>query len=371
MTPYRDLICVVGARPNFMKAAPILRALAVKPTPFRPRLVHTGQHYDHGLSGVFLERLGLEAVDAHLGVGSGPHGQQTAGILSAFEAYLLGRPAPPAGVVVVGDVNSTLAAALAAVKLGIPVAHVEAGLRSGDRTMPEEINRFLTDAIAEVLFVSEPSGLDNLWREGTPVDRVFLVGNVMIDTLVAELPTARALDMPARMGLLARRYAVATVHRPANVDDPERLRAVLEFLAEVGRHLPVVFPVHPRTRARLAEYGCLERFGRTPGLQLKDPQGYHEHLGLMAEAALVLTDSGGVQEETTFLGTPCLTLRPNTERPITVSEGTNTLVGSDYGYALKLVESVLDGSYKQSNAIAGWDGLAAERIVEILGRVWG
>jgi UDP-N-acetylglucosamine 2-epimerase (non-hydrolysing) len=370
MTPPRDLIFVVGARPNFMKVAPILRALVPQSTAFQPRVVHTGQHYDHGLSGVFLEHLRLAEIAAQLGVGSGPHGQQTARILEAFEAYLLARSAPPCGVVVVGDVNSTFAAALAAVKLGIPVAHVEAGLRSGDRTMPEEINRILTDAIAEILLVSEPSGLGNLRREGVPDDRVFLVGNVMIDTLVAELPAARALGMPARVLDSAKPYALVTVHRPTNVDDPEQLRAVLEFLADVGQRVPVVFPMHPRTRSRLVQHGLLERFGRVPGLYLSDPLGYHEHLGLMTEAALVLTDSGGVQEETTFLGIPCLTLRPNTERPITVTEGTNTLVGPDFGLALKLVESVLAGSYKTGRSISGWDGHAAERIVDVLGRVW-
>jgi UDP-N-acetylglucosamine 2-epimerase (non-hydrolysing) len=371
MTVPRDLIIVVGARPNFMKVAPILRVLAAQPGAFRPRVVHTGQHYDRGLSGVFLEHLGLSDIEAQLGSGSGTHGQQTARILEGFEGYLLGRPASPAGVVVVGDVNSTFAAALAAVKLGIPVAHVEAGLRSGDRTMPEEINRILTDATAEILLVSEPSGLNNLWREGVPGDRVFLVGNVMIDTLKAELPAARALGMPARMAGKAEPYALVTLHRPANVDDPERLEAVLEFLTRVGRRIPVVFPMHPRTRSRLVQHGLLERFGRAPGLHLGDPLGYHEHLGLMAEATVVLTDSGGVQEETAYLGIPCLTLRPNTERPITVTEGTNTLVGSDFGLALKLVESVLDGTYKTGRPIAGWDGHAAERIVEVLEKVWG
>jgi len=366
----RDLIFVVGARPNFVKVAPILRALAAPPAMFRPCLVHTGQHYDWELSGVFLQQLGLSKPDVDLGVGSGLHGRQTGRILEAFEAYLVGRPSLPHGVVVVGDVNSTVASALAAAKLGVPVAHVEAGLRSGDRTMPEEINRILTDAVAEVFLVSEPSGLNNLWREGVPGDRVFLVGNVMIDTLAAELPAARALGMPARVGLAPKDYALVTLHRPTNVDDPERLRAVVEFLMDVGQRLPVVFPAHPRTRTRLTEQGLLERILETPSLRFSDPLGYREHLGLLTDAALVLTDSGGIQEETTFLGIPCLTLRFNTERPITVTEGTNTLVGSDFSLALKLVESILSGAYKPGHPISCWDGHTAERIVDVLGRVW-
>jgi UDP-N-acetylglucosamine 2-epimerase (non-hydrolysing) len=360
---------VAGARPNFMKVAPVLRAMGASGGRLAPRLVHTGQHYDEGMSGIFFRDLGIREPDLHLGVGSGTHGQQTARILAAYEEHLLRTP--PAAVVVVGDVNSTLACTLAAAKLGIPVAHVEAGLRSFDRSMPEEINRVVTDALADLLLVSEPAGEENLRREGVADGRIRYVGNVMIDTLVRELPAARALGVPASLGLPASGYAYVTLHRPSNVDDPGRLGRGVEMLRGLGGRLPVVFPVHPRTRERLREAGLEGALSGAPGVRALDPLGYRESLGLMAGARLVLTDSGGVQEETTHLGVPCLTLRPNTERPVTVSLGTNTVVGEEIERVLPLVEEVLAGRGRKGRPIPGWDGHAAERVAAALAERYG
>jgi UDP-N-acetylglucosamine 2-epimerase (non-hydrolysing) len=365
------LILVAGARPNFMKVAPVLRALASRDHTFAPMLVHTGQHYDDGMSDVFFRQLGIPEPDAHLGVGSGAHGAQTARILATFEERLLALSLRPRGVVVVGDVNSTMACALAAVKLGIPVAHVEAGLRSFDRTMPEEINRLVTDAVADLLLVSEPAGEENLHREGIQPERIRYAGNVMIDTLTHELDAARALDMAASLGLSRGNFAYVTLHRPSNVDNPERLGALVGFLEALARQLPVVFPVHPRTAERLRIAGFAARLESAANVWLSPPLGYRESLGLMATARLAITDSGGVQEETTFLGIPCLTLRPNTERPVTVSAGTNTVVGDDLGLAGRLVDDILAGRYKRGQAIRGWDGHAAERVVDALVEAWG
>ena len=355
---------VAGARPNFMKVAPILRAIRSSAGPLAPRLVHTGQHYDEGMSGVFFRDLGIGEPDVYLGVGSGTHGQQTARILAAYEEHLLRTP--PAAVVVVGDVNSTMACTLAAVKLGIPVAHVEAGLRSFDRGMPEEINRLVTDTLADLLLVSEPAGEENLRREGIADGRIRYVGNVMIDTLVRELEAARALGVAARLGLPASGFFYVTLHRPSNVDDPGRLGRLVSMLSSLGARLPVVFPVHPRTRERLRAARLEATLSEAPGVLLLEPLGYRESLGLMAGARLVLTDSGGVQEETSHLGVPCLTLRPNTERPVTVSVGTNTVVGEEIERVLPLVEEVLAGRYKRGQPIPGWDGHAAERVAAAL-----
>ena len=355
---------VAGARPNFMKVAPILRAMGSPPGPLAARLVHTGQHYDEGMSGVFFRDLGIGEPDVYLGVGSGTHGQQTARILAAYEEHLLRTP--PVAVVVVGDVNSTMACTLAAVKLGIPVAHVEAGLRSFDRGMPEEINRLVTDTLADLLLVSEPAGEENLRREGIADSRVLYVGNVMIDTLVRELPAALSLGTASSLGLPASGFLYVTLHRPSNVDDPSRLARVVAMLRSLGARLPVVFPVHPRTRERLRAAGLETALSGAPDVRVLEPLGYRESLSLMAGARLVLTDSGGVQEETSHLGVPCLTLRPNTERPVTVSVGTNTVVGEEIERVLPLVEEVLAGRYKRGQPIPGWDGHAAERVAAAL-----
>lgn len=334
-------------------------------------LIHTGQHYDVSMSDVFFEQLGIRTPDVHLNIGSGSHGFQTGKLLIAIEEYLLNAPIRPCGVVVVGDVNSTAAATLAAVKLGIPVAHVEAGLRSFDRGMPEEINRLVTDAIADLLLVSEPAGMANLAREGIASDKIRYVGNVMIDTLVQQLSTAKQLRMPTRLGLVPGQYGVITLHRPSNVDDPTRLQQLTDWLIDIAKKVPLVFPVHPRTSERLEQFGLATQLRTAAGMHWTTPLGYRENLGLMSEAKFVLTDSGGVQEETTFLNVPCLTLRNNTERPVTVTQGTNTLVGQDLSAARKLVDEICAGTYKSGQAIEGWDGRAAERIVELLIREWG
>ena len=361
-----EITVVAGARPNFMKVAPILRAL--RATPLVARLVHTGQHYDAAMSDIFFQQLGIPEPDVHLGVGSGPHGQQTARILEAFESYLVNSQPTQRGVVVVGDVNSTVACSLAASKLGIRVAHVEAGLRSFDRAMPEEINRVVTDAIADLLFVSEPAGEDNLRREGVPAHKINYVGNVMIDTLVAQLPNADSLDINATFGLESGSYALVTLHRPSNVDDPERLAALIDLLIYASESVRVFFTVHPRTRERLCSSGLS---GKLDGrVVLSPPLGYLENLALMKGAKLVLTDSGGMQEETTFLGVPCLTLRTSTERPITVSLGTNTIVGDDLTRAYRACDEVLAGRYQRGQAIRGWDGRASERIAAVLTDAW-
>jgi len=355
---------VAGARPNFMKVAPILREMDRRG--LECRFVHTGQHYDDAMSDTFLRELGIRAPDVHLGVGSGSHGVQTARVLTAFEAHLL--QAPCACVVVVGDVNSTMACTLAASKLGVPVAHVEAGLRSFDRTMPEEINRVVTDAVADLLLVSEPAGLENLAREGVPPERVAYVGNVMIDTLVAELPAARSATILAELELAERSYAYVTLHRPATVDSKDRLEAAVALLECLSLQLPVVFAVHPRTRGRLEAGQLYERLSRNAAIRLLTPQPYRASLRLMASARMVLTDSGGIQEETSYLGVPCVTLRPNTERPVTTTVGTNVVVGEDVANAWGPIGEILAGRQRTGRPIPGWDGCAAGRIVDELVR---
>lgn len=365
-----DLVFVAGARPNFMKIAPILRALEARDNAVPAVLVHTGQHYDTSMSDVFFEQLGIRTPDVHLEVGSGTHGAQTARIITAFEEYLLGRDTPPHGVVVVGDVNSTMGCTLVASKLHIPVAHVEAGLRSFDRRMPEEINRVVTDAVADLLLVSEPDGLRNLEKEGIASERVVYIGNVMIDSLVHQLELAKQIDMASKLDLEAKNLALVTLHRPSNVDTADRLSALVDFLGRVGEKIPVVFPVHPRTNNRLREFGLRERLDGFDGVRLLDPLGYRENLSLMQSAKLVISDSGGIQEETTFLGVPCITLRPNTERPVTVTEGTNTVVGEDLDRAWSVVNDVLEGKGKPGKAIDGWDGRAGERVIDALLSAW-
>jgi UDP-N-acetylglucosamine 2-epimerase (non-hydrolysing) len=367
----REVVFVAGARPNFMKVAPMLRAARSLGAPFATPLVHTGQHYDAAMSDVFFDELGIPTPDAHLNVGSGSHGAQTARVLEGFESWLTARGDRVRGVVVVGDVNSTMACTIAAAKMNIPVAHVEAGLRSFDRTMPEEINRMVTDSIADLLLPSEPAGVENLAREGVDPRRVVFVGNTMIDTVAQQLPAARALDVPASLGLSPRGYVLVTLHRPSNVDDPSRLRALVELLGRVTERAAVVFPAHPRTRARLDAFGLLPALTANPRLRLLDPLAYRQNLALMADARLVLTDSGGIQEESTYLGVPCLTLRTNTERPVTVTLGTNTLVGEDLGMAERLVNEILAGRYKAGLPVEGWDGRASERIIGVLTERWG
>jgi UDP-N-acetylglucosamine 2-epimerase (non-hydrolysing) len=358
------VLCVVGARPNFMKMAPILRALAAHEPPIPMLLVHTGQHYDEQMSDQLFRDLKLPRPDINLEVGSGSHAVQTAEVMRRFEPLLDAHH--PSCVIVVGDVNSTLACTLVAVKKHVPVVHVEAGLRSGDRLMPEEINRVLTDQVADRLYTTERSAADNLAREGVAAERVCFAGNVMIDSLLSSREAARdpAQTLAAHgldPALLAQGYGVVTMHRPSNVDDPATLEALLRTLGEVAQKLPLVFALHPRTR------GNIERFGLGSLLDarrtaLLPPQGYLEMLGLMSRATLMLTDSGGLQEESTALGVPCLTLRENTERPITVEQGTNTLVGRDREAILQGVEQVLAGRGKSGRVPELWDGHAAERI---------
>ncbi|HEY2924056.1 MAG TPA: UDP-N-acetylglucosamine 2-epimerase (non-hydrolyzing) [Candidatus Eisenbacteria bacterium] len=353
-----EILCVVGARPNFMKMAPILIALGDHPH-VRPFLVHTGQHYDEDMSRIFFDELGLPQPDRDLEVGSDTHARQTARIMTAFEPLLEERA--PKLVVVVGDVNSTLACSLVAVKLGVPVAHVEAGLRSRDRTMPEEINRLLTDAVSDLLFATSPDAVENLISEGIDRAKIHLVGNPMIDTLRRHLQTARHRDTLARLGLSAGKYALVTLHRPGNVDDPANLRRVLAALEEIANRITVVFPVHPRTTERLRGNGIV-----ASRVRLLNPLGYLDFLALMAGAQLVLTDSGGIQEETTVLGVPCLTLRANTERPITISEGTNRLIGADPGGIVPAMEAILAGDVPPRRAPALWDGQAGSRIASVI-----
>jgi UDP-N-acetylglucosamine 2-epimerase (non-hydrolysing) len=358
------LVAVAGARPNFMKIAPLLRELGRRPR-FEVFLVHTGQHYDEAMSIGFFRELGIAEPDVNLGVGSGTHAEMTAEVLRRVEPILAERR--PDALVVVGDVNSTLAATLAASKLGVPVAHVEAGLRSFDRGMPEEINRILTDAISRWLFVTEPAGEENLAREGVDRSRIHRVGNVMIDTLLAHAEKARERPVLSELGLQPGGYAALTLHRPSNVDDPERLRSLFDVLEEIHEELPIVFPAHPRTRARIER----DLGGREPRLRMLDPLGYLDFLRLMMDARLVLTDSGGIQEETTVLGIPCLTLRENTERPITVDQGTNHLVGADPATIQAEVRKILDGEARRGRVPDLWDGGAAARIVDILERDLG
>jgi UDP-N-acetylglucosamine 2-epimerase (non-hydrolysing) len=356
----RRVLSVVGTRPNFMKVAPVASALAARPGAFEHTLVHTGQHYDAQMSDIFFEQLGVGEPDVKLEVGPGSHAVLTARIMERLEPVLLERA--PDVVLVPGDVNSTLAAAVVATKLGIPVGHIEAGLRSFDRTMPEELNRVMTDAISDALFIHSPEARDHLLREGALPETIHAVGNTMIDTLVAFQDPIAAADTPGRLGLERGTYLAVTLHRPALVDGPLLADAVAQ-LQRLSAALPIVFPCHPRTRKRLEALGLDPADER---LRLLEPLGYLEFLSLVGGAAGVLTDSGGIQEETTYLGIPCFTLRANTERPVTVEQGTNTLLGLDPA-RIGDVPQLLDAARQRTATVpAGWDGRAAERIADVL-----
>jgi len=364
---------VVGARPNFMKIAPIVEEMR-KTADLQGILVHTGQHYDEGMSDVFFRDLGIPKPDVYLGVGSGTHAEQTARIILEFEKVCLAEK--PGLVLVVGDVNSTMACSIVAAKLLIPIAHVEAGLRSFDRTMPEEINRLVTDALADLLFTTSRDADDNLKREGVDPSKIHFVGNVMIDTLLKQRSKAAEFDLNETVGAVydrpgahraplqrirPKQYAVVTLHRPSNVDDPAVLRGILEALEEISKSMPVIFPIHPRTTKRIGEFGLSMK-----GIRTVDPLGYLEFLNLTSNAGLVLTDSGGLQEETTILGVPCLTLRHNTERPVTISHGTNIMVGPHKDRILDAFRRIAAGDWKPSGPPEYWDGRAAERIIRVI-----
>lgn len=352
------LTCLVGARPNFVKIAAITHELRRRPN-FSTRLVHTGQHYSQEMSANFFSDLELDEPDVNLGIGGGTHTEVTAKIMLALEPELTAHR--PDLLLVVGDVNSTLAGALVAAKLGIPIAHIEAGLRSFDRSMPEELNRVLTDALSDYLFVTEPGGFRNLLNEGTPRRKIHFTGNVMADTLLRFRERARCSGVLPRFGLLPRSYALVTLHRPSNVDDPRRLRSLVAMLEELQQQLRVVFPVHPRTRQEM------ERCSIETSLLLLPPMGYLDFLRLMSDARLVLTDSGGIQEETTILGVPCVTARENTERPITIEQGTNRLAGADPPRILQAAWDALRGE-RTARVPELWDGQASVRILDVLER---
>ena len=358
------VISVVGARPNFMKVAPIVAIMKRRPTQFAPLIVHTGQHYDAAMSDAFFRDLDLPQPNVYLGAGSGSHAAQTAAVMERFEPVILEHQ--PDWVLVVGDVNSTLAATLVSVKLGVRVAHVEAGLRSRDRTMPEEINRLLTDQVADLLFTPSEDANENLRAEGIPPERIRLVGNVMIDSLLKHLEQAKASTIQKDLELKGQDYAVLTLHRPSNVDRTETFTRIVASLEAISQRVRVIFPVHPRTRKMIADFGLEERIVNA-GLRLIEPLGYLDFLSLLSAARLVLTDSGGIQEETTVLGIPCLTLRENTERPITVAQGTNTVVGTDPQRIANAAFAALDQDQPGNHRIPPlWDGHTAERIVEAL-----
>ncbi len=355
---------IVGARPNYMKAAPIYRAMKKFPETFHFRLVHTGQHYDDRMFHIFFKELELPKPDIYLGVGSGLHGEQTGEIMIKYEKAILEDR--PDLVLVAGDVNSTVACSLVAVKLHIKAGHIEAGLRSRDWSMPEEINRIVTDNISDYLFTTCREADVNLKSEGIPQEKIFFVGNTMIDSLNYYLRRIEEFDTLADFDLESKKFVLVTLHRPSNVDQNSVFKNIFEVLAEIQKKLPVIFPMHPRTKKMLREFGLDTKLRNTPNLKITEPLGYLDFLKLQKEAALVLTDSGGIQEETTVLGVPCLTLRKNTERPITISEGTNELVGSDPERILDRAISILNGEKKVGKIPELWDGHTAERIVDIL-----
>jgi len=363
------LASVVGARPNFMKIAPLIAEMRRRPETIEPILIHTGQHYDESMNGSFFRDLGIPLPDINLEVGSASHAEQTGRIMIELEQAL--NRLRPHWVVVVGDVNSTMAGALVASKMGIRIAHVEAGLRSRDRTMPEEINRIVTDAIADLLLTPSRDADQNLLREGIPAKKINFVGNIMIDTLYRSLEQSRKSDLIRRIGLEPGAFCVMTLHRPSNVDDRSTLGSILGAVREIQQEIPVVFPIHPRTRARINEFGLAELAASMPGLILMEPLGYLDFLHLYGNARLVLTDSGGIQEETTVLGIPCLTLRDTTERPITVEQGTNRLVGSDPERIKLEAFAVLKDKTPPPQVPELWDGKTAGRVVDAIERANG
>ncbi|MHB2149582.1 non-hydrolyzing UDP-N-acetylglucosamine 2-epimerase [Calditrichota bacterium LG25] len=357
------VINVVGARPNFMKIAPIQREMS-KYSNIKPVLVHTGQHYDKRMSKLFFNDLQLPEPDIYLGVGSGTHAEQTAKIMTHFEKIL--NEEKPELVLVVGDVNSTAACSMVAAKMNTKIAHVEAGLRSFDRTMPEEINRLVTDVLSDLLFVTEKSGLENLKREGIADHKVHFVGHVMIDSLIYFKPKADQSAILDELNLTPGEYGVITLHRPSNVDNKQNFEKLLNAFAQIEQRLPLIFPIHPRSQKMIDQFGLREKVEKMSNLRLLDPLGYLDFMKLLHNARLVLTDSGGIQEETTFLGIPCITMRENTERPITVEIGTNVLVGTDTQRIVLEAEKILDGNAKKGQIPELWDGHAAERIVKII-----
>ena len=360
------VINVAGARPNFMKVAPIVAAMNRRANEFRHVLVHTGQHYDAAMSQAFFRDLEIPEPDIDLGVGSGSHAVQTAAVIQAFEPYVINEK--PDWVLVVGDVNSTVACALVCAKLGVKVAHVEAGLRSRDRTMPEEINRVLTDQIAELLLTPSEDANENLRAEGIPQERIRMVGNIMIDSLNANLERAQSSSILSDLDLEARDFATLTLHRPSNVDEKTALARILGALKQITRRIPIVFPTHPRTRKMIEELGLMDELENTRGIIMIEPAGYLDFLKLMSSSRLVLTDSGGIQEETTVLGIPCITLRENTERPITVQMGTNTIAGTDTAKIVTAANQALDRPPDKSRLRIPplWDGRTADRILDAL-----
>lgn len=362
-----NIINVVGARPNFMKVAPLIEAMNRYPQQIKHLLVHTGQHYDEKMSKSFFVDLGMPVPDINLEVGSGSHAEQTAKIMIAFEQVCLQQK--PDLVVVVGDVNSTMACTITAKKLGIKVAHVEAGLRSRDMSMPEEINRLCTDVLCDYLFTTDHFANENLKDEGVDDDRVFFVGNVMIDTLLKHKAKAATLDLGQQLGLSPQKYATLTLHRPGNVDDKQIFQGILDALSEISGQLPIIFPMHPRTRKMVEQFGFTDYFNfgdDVTGIWVTEPLGYLEFLHLNMNAKMVLTDSGGLQEETTVLGVPCITMRPNTERPITCEVGSNVMVGHDQQAIRREALRILGGENCRMGIPQKWDGKAAERIVEVL-----
>ena len=368
------IVNVVGARPNFMKVAPLMRAYKQYDDSINPVLVHTGQHYDETMSKTFFEQLDIPMPDINLGIGSGSHAQQTAKIMVGFEKLI--NDEKPDIVLVVGDVNSTMACTITAAKLGVKTAHVEAGLRSFDMTMPEEINRKVTDSICDYLFTTEESANKNLRNEGIKKDKIFFVGNIMIDTLAYYLDKIKDMPLPVRRltqnnsadidEIVEKNYATLTMHRPSNVDNLSTLDGILFALEKIQKDIPIIFPMHPRTRKNIDQFGLSEKVSEMPNLIITKPIGYLEFLRLNRTAKLVLTDSGGLQEETTYLGIPCLTIRENTERPVTIDVGTNVLTGSNPDIIIKEYKKIMNGSFKKGKIPYLWDGHAAERIVEKL-----